>query len=362
MFRTWALAAVLLIAAPMLTASALAADVPPELAKVIEGAKKEGKLVVSTSASLFNAGEGARFAAEHMNKMFGTSIEVTWAPGPHPAQIGAKLMGEFQAKQPAFTDILLGTPSQFAPLLKAGLFHEVKWDKMMPERVKPQLVESQGRALRVYTSVPAILWHQSQAANGEKVTSMADFLKPEWKGKFFSTAQASVFDVLTSEQLWGESKVTDYVTKMAKQASGLIECGAGDRIASGEVPVFVIDCSGNDIYTPKYNGIIKGKVLQDFAQLRYGYMGVPKNAAHPNAAMLYTLWWATPEANAYNWSTRGIDMSGYPESKRRTMVIEPLLKQGMKFTEVTIEWWENQKGLDQAFRRVVKALNESAAK
>jgi ABC-type Fe3+ transport system substrate-binding protein len=358
MLRLLALAAAVAIAAP----AAFAADFPPELQKVIEGAKKEGKLAVSTSASLFNAGQGAAFAAEHMNKMFGTKIEVTWAPGPHPAQIGAKLMGEFQANQPAFTDILLGTPSQFAPLLKAGLFREVPWAKMMPERVKPQFVESQGRALRVYTSVPAILWHQNHAAQAEKVTSLQDFLKPEWKGKFFSTAQASVFDVLTSEQVWGEKRVTEYVTKLGPQAAGLIECGAGDRIASGEVPVFVIDCSGNDIYTPKYNGAIKGKVLQDFAQLRHGYMGVPKNAAHPNAAMLYTLWWATPEANAYNWSVRGIDMADYPESKRRANVIEPLLKQGVKFTEVTIEWWENQKGLDQSFRRVVKALNESASK
>ena len=343
-------------------APAFAADAPRELAQAIEGAKKEGKLVVSTSASLFNAGQGATFAAQHMNKMFGTNIEVTWAPGPHPAQIGAKLMGEFQAKQPAFTDILLGTPSQFAPLLKAGLFREVPWDKMMPDRVRPQFVESQGRALRVYTSVPAILWHKDHAAMGEKVASLDDFLKSEWKGKFFSTAQASVFDVLTSEQVWGEKKVTEYLRQMAPQASGLIECGAGDRIASGEVPVFVIDCSGNDIYTPRYNGAIKGKVLQDFAQLRHGYMGVPKNAAHPNAAMLYTLWWATAEANAYNWETRGLDMADYPESRRRRAVIEPLLKQGVKFTEVTIEWWEAQKGLNEAFRRVVKVLNESAAK
>jgi len=357
MFRALALAATLL-AAP----AVFAADIPPELAKVIEGAKKEGKLVVSTSASLFNAGEGARYAAEHMNKLFGTNIEVTWAPGPHPAQIGAKLMGEFQANQPAFTDILLGTPSQFAPLLKAGLFSDVAWAKMMPERIKPQFVESNSRALRVYTSVPAILWHQDQSARAEKVTSMDDFLKPEWKGKFFSTAQASVFDVLTSEQMWGEKKTVDYVQRLGPQAAGLIECGAGDRMASGEVPVFVIDCSGNDIYTPKYNGVIKGKVLQDFAQLRHGYMGVPKNAAHPNAAILYTLWWSTAEANAYNWANRGIDMVDYPESKRRSVVVEPLLKQGVKFTEVTIEWWENQKGLDQSFRRVVKALNESASK
>ena len=66
MFRLWALASAALIALPafVFAASTLAAEFPPELATVIEGAKKEGKLVLSTSASMLNAGPGIKTAVD----------------------------------------------------------------------------------------------------------------------------------------------------------------------------------------------------------------------------------------------------------------------------------------------------------
>ena len=193
------------------------------------------------------------------------------------------------------------------------------------------------------------------------VTSLHDFLKPEWKGKFYSTIQLSGFDVLLAEGGWGEQKLTDWVRPMAKQATGLIECGADDRIASGEIPVFVIDCGGQGPYMPRFNGAIKGKVLPEFAQKRYFYIAVPKHAAHPNAATLFGLWWQTPEAQQYHWKVRAADQADYPDSTRRKEIIEPMERQGVKFVDLTIGWWDAQKGLSEAFRRVLKVAMESGA-
>jgi ABC-type Fe3+ transport system substrate-binding protein len=357
MFRLWALASAALIAIP-----AYAADVSPELAKVIAGANKEGKLVLSTSASMLNAGPGVRYAVESFNKMWGTHVDVTWSVGPHPAQIGGKLMAERQAHQDAFTDAIVGTPAQISPLSKTGMFREIAWDKMLPGRIKPEYVEAGGTALRVYTGVPTIEYNKSEDARMANVTSLYDFLKPEWKGKFYSTAQLSGFDVLLSKEKWGEEKLTEWVRPMAKQAAGLIECGADDRIASGEIPVFVIDCGGQGPYIKRFNGAIHSKLLPDFAQIRYFYIAVPKHAAHPNAATLFGLWWATPEAQKYHWDVRAADNSDYPDSTRRKEIIEPLEKQGVKFVQLTIGWWEQQKGLSEAFRRVLKVAMDSGAR
>jgi ABC-type Fe3+ transport system substrate-binding protein len=363
MFRLWALASAALIALPVFAsaAPALAAEFPPELAKVIEGAKKEGKLVLSTSASMLNAGPGIKTAVDGFNKMYGTNVEVTWSPGPHPAQIGGKLLAERQANQEAFTDAIICTPAQCSPFAKQGLFQQVAWDKMMPDRIKPEYVEANGTSLRVYTGLPMIEYNKSEEARMAGVTSLQDFLKPEWKGKFYSTIQLSGFDVLLAEGSWGEKKLADWVRPMAKQAAGLIECGADDRIASGEVPVFVIDCGGQGPNIKRFNGAIKGKLLPEVAQIRYFYVAVPKHAAHPNAAILFGLWWATPEAQRYHWDVRAADNSDYPDSTRRKEIIEPLEKQGVKFVQLTIDWWDKQKGLSESFRRVLKIAMESGA-
>jgi ABC-type Fe3+ transport system substrate-binding protein len=345
-----------------LATPASAADIPPELANVIEGAKKEGKLVLSTSASMLNASQGVQTAVAGFNKMWGTNIEVTWSPGPHPAQIGGKLLAERQANQQAFSDALICTPAQCSPFAKQGLFREIAWQKMMPDRIKPEFVEANGTSLRVYTGVPAITYNKSEAAKMEKVTSLYDFLKPEWKGKFYSTIQLSGFDALLSENNWGEKKTTEWVAAMAKQAAGLIECGIDDRVASGEVPVFVIDCGGQGPYMQRFNGMIQGKVLPEFAQKRYFYIAIPKHAAHPNAATLFGLWWQTPEAQEYHWRVRAADHADYPDSQRRKLVIEPMEKAGVKFVDLTIGWWEQQKGMTEAFRRVLKVAMESGTK
>ena len=351
-----AIAAALLIAASPVAA----AEFSPELQKVIDGAKKEGKLLVSTSATILNAAEGAKAATAGMNKMFGTNIDVTWSVGQTPAQIGGKLLAEMQANQPAFTDLIVGTPTQFSPLIKAGLFRVVDWPKLWPDRIKPQFVEGNGTAFRLYMSVPAILYNRSEEDRVAKIASLEDFLKPEWKGKFYTTNQFSSLDVLILDDHWGEKKTTDFAKSFAKQALGLIECGAGQRIAAGEIPVFVIDCGGSEAYMRRYNGVIRYKVLQEFAQIRYFYIAVPKNAEHPNAAILYALWWHTPEAQEYHWRERAADNIDYPESQRRKLILEPLEAQGFKFLNITQEWWDAQKGLTEANRRVVKALNDAA--
>ena len=352
-------AAALLLAAPP---AARAADMPPELAQVIAGAKKEGKLVMSTSASMLNAGAGAKFAVDSFNKAWGTNVDVTWSPGPHPAQIGAKLLGERQAGQEAFTDLLVGTPAQFSPFAKQGLFREIAWAKMMPDRIKPEYVEAGGTSLRIYVGMSGLLYNKSEEAKAATINSLADVLKPEWKGKFYSTAQLSGFDVLLAEGSWGEKKLIDWVKPMARQASGLIECGADDRVASGEVPVFVIDCSTSGPHVAKYQGKLGYKILPEVAQKRYFYIAVPKHAAHPNAATLFGLWWQTPEAQAYHWAMRGNDNTDYPDSQRRKQVLEPMEKQGVKFVELTIGWWDKQKGLSDSFRKAIKAANEAGSR
>jgi ABC-type Fe3+ transport system substrate-binding protein len=337
---------------------AQSAKISAELQKVVDGAKQESRLVISVTENAFNGSEGHRHAVDRINTLFGTKLELSWSPGPAYAAVAAKLLAEKEANQPAHTDVFLGTAVQVAPFQSQGLFRKVDWEGLLPDRIQPSMVEGDGTALRVYTSLPAIIYNKSEEQEVLKVTSLADLLKPEWKGKFYSNPILAGFDVLVSEQVWGEQKTRDYVAAFAKQVAGVIDCGSPDRVASGEIPVVAIDCSGADPYTQKYSPVLGARILKDFAQRRYAYLTVPLNAAHPNAATLFALYWLTEEGQQYLWANNATDLIDLTASHRRDEV-EKLQQQGFKFTDVTVSWEKAQPNLAQAQRGLIKLLQDN---
>src|SRR5215469_6226370 len=134
--------------------SAQSVKISPQLQKIIDGAKQEGRLVISVTENAFSGSEGHRHAVDRINALFGTKLELSWSPGPAYAAVAAKLLAEKEANQPAHTDVFLGTAVQVAPFQKQGLFRKVDWAALMPDRVQPSMVEGDGTALRIYTSLP----------------------------------------------------------------------------------------------------------------------------------------------------------------------------------------------------------------
>ena len=100
-------------------------------------------------------------------------------------------------------------------------------------------------------------------------------------------------------------------------------------------------------------------MLSDSAQRRYGYLSIPVNAVHPNAAILYILYYASPEGQAELYRMAGYDMSEFPDSRRGPIIKEYEAK-GYKFTDVTVAWWESQPEITTDHRNLVKLLVQSA--
>ena len=128
----------------------------PELARIVDGAKKEGKLLLRSTTSVNGSAEGAKVAQAGIKKMFDVDLDVQWVPGPPFAPLAAALFQEKQAGQAASGDVYVGTAIQITPYLTRGLFKTVDWVKLMPARIKPELVEGGGQALRFMTFLPGI--------------------------------------------------------------------------------------------------------------------------------------------------------------------------------------------------------------
>src|SRR5579864_4458701 len=351
-----------LLAAMLTTGAAQAQTVTmtPDLAKVIAAAEAEGTISLRSTNTVLGGPAGARTAQDGINKTFGTHLKVEWVPGPAYGPLAALLYQEFQAGQKASSDVYLTTAVQIAPYLEKGLFQKIDWVTLLPSRISPAMVEAEGRALRIQTVLPGILYNVKAAQWVPAIDTTADLLQPALKGKYDTTPFLGGFDVLLASDVWGVEKTQHFVRQFSQQLAGLAGCEATDRIASGEIPALVVDCSGGAPNRLQYRGtgILANHVIRDMAQKREDYLAIPVNAPHPNAAILYTLYAMTHDGQehlVFDWM--GDDLYDFPDSHVRKEA-DALAASGIKFIDVTIEWWRSHPGLDAANTALAKLVRE----
>ena len=332
----------------------------PELAAIIEAAKKEGQLDIRSTSTVLGGAEGAKIAREGIKRLFGVDLQVNWSPGPAYGPLAALLNQERQAGRKASTDAYAATAVQMSPYMEQGLFQKVEWRKLMPDRIPESAAESDGRIIRYRTVVPSIIYNLQEAKWVPQIKKFDDLLDPKLKGKFYTTPFLGGFDVMLSNEKWGIEATTERIRKLGKQVAGLVGCEGVVRIASGEIPALVVDCSGGWDQTLKFRNekVIGSHVVPDMAQKRYGYLAVPSHAAHPNAGILYTLYISSPEGQSkIVWDYFGSDYDGYADSKGRRE-IDLLEKQGAKFVDVTMEWWRSHPEIDKVNETLAKIVRE----
>lgn len=341
--------------ATLMTIQVHAIEMTPELKKVVEGAKAEGKLRIETLPDVLGGAEGVKAATAWMKREFNIDVDGSFVPNPAFAQQLAKLFTEMQSGQKASSDAFSTTAVQATPMLDRGVFLSVPWTQLLPGRITPDIVEADGRALRTLTQMPGILYNKVKFPEFKNVKLMADLLKPEFKGKFVTTPYLAGYDVLLSNDKWGYDKTAEYVTQLASQVSGLVPCGATERIASGEIPALALDCSGSEQNRPRFKDVLDLQVVPDNAQRRYTYITVMKHAANPNAAILFALYMSTPEGQKFVWDASGFNLDTYPGSERGKE-IQALQSAGIKFTDVTIDWWSKQANIGAQHGNLIKLI------
>ena len=354
--KIWFAAAALALFA----AAAHAQSIPinPALAKVIDAAKKEGKLVLRNAPTVMGGPDGARIAQAGIKAEFGIDLPVEWSPAAAFGPLGAQLLQEYQAGTPSSTDVYYATPPQIVPLMDKGLFQPVDWVALEPDRVLPAMVEGDKHALRVSVALPGILYNVKNAAWVKGIHTSADLLKPEYKNKYVTTPFLGGFDVLLANDVWGVDKTRDFVAKFAQQIAGLLPCGGQDRIAAGEFQALVLDCAGTwqNTLTYRDKGVLAAHIIRDMAQRRYAYLTIMKNAAHPNAGILFTLYMISHDGQEkVMWDYFGQDVDTLPDSHMH-QAVAALTVRGIKTIDVTMDWWRSHPGIDKENEALAKLV------
>jgi hypothetical protein len=335
-------------------------EMTPALAKVVEAAKQESTLAIRWTNLMLGGPEGAKLAEDGINRMFGTKLKVEWTPGPAFGPMAALLYQEMQAGEKASSDVYTATPNQLSPYLDRKLFREVDWAGLWPARITPAMIEGDGRALRFTDVYPGILYNVKAAPWVDEIGVATDLLKPQYKGKFYTTPFLAGFDVLIAKDQWDVEKTTDFVRALSPQLGGIAGCESIDRIASGEIPALAIDCSGASPNRLVYRGknILANHIISDMAERRPTYFAIPVHAPHPNAAILYTLYLLSHEGQErVVWDNFGGDLEAFPDSHARQLAAA-LAAKGVKFTDVSIAWWRAHPGIDEDNQKLAKLLRE----
>jgi ABC-type Fe3+ transport system substrate-binding protein len=320
-------------------ASGTDASQPNTLNGIVDAARKEGSIQLVWGGGAVGAADGAKMLGDGLNKRYGLNLSVNFSLGPSMPDMGAKILQEFQTNHTASSDIMLGSEAHFPPLMQAKALEQVNWTAWSDTIKDPKLLgQPDGTSVKIASRTPGITYNTNKITGDAVPKSLQDLLKPQYKGQIASTVYAAMFDRIASDDWWGEPKTVDYLTKLSSQVSGLIRCGENERIASGEFPVFALDCGSEDALRGKAQGAPLAQVIPaDTAALVYWYMGVPKNAAHPNAAKLFIDYLMSREGQDILWKTSWDDQALLPGS-HVAQAVDQLKSQGVTFRDVDIDF------------------------
>jgi ABC-type Fe3+ transport system substrate-binding protein len=334
--------------APPAASAAVPATAPSDaVQRLVDAARQEGELVLVWGENTMSGSEGAQRLAAAFNSRYGLNLSVQFTPGPAMPEVANRLVQEYKAQRRASTDVFLGPETSIRALLQGDTLEPVDWASWAPHVQDPRLVTPGNVAVEFISSTIGITYSSARLTGAAVPTSLQDLLEPRFKGRIASTVYAAIFPELASPELWGEPRVRDYLTRLADQVAGLIRCGENERILTGEFELLALDCGSYQADLLQAKGMpIAQAIPTDAALLFHWYLGVPKNAAHPNAAKLFVDWLLSREGQDLTWEVQAADHHLVPGSKVAPK-LEQLQAQGVRFTELNLQFAERANAQEQ---------------
>ncbi|HLG70289.1 MAG TPA: ABC transporter substrate-binding protein [Chloroflexota bacterium] len=321
------------------------------LQAMVDGARKEGALNLVWGEGTEGGSKGIEQIAAGFNKAYGLDLKVQFTPGPSMPDMGAKMIQEVQTNRPATSDLYIGYAVHMATAVQANALEPVDWASWAPNIKDPSLVAANGAVVTFETSLDGIGYNTQKLTGSAIPKSLQDLLKPEYKGKLASTPYAANFDYLAMDQMWGEQKTVDFITKFSAQLAGLIRCDEMSRLATGEFEAMALLCSQNNVFQEKAKGSpVDVTMPTDASMLIPLYIGVPKNSAHPNAAKLWVNYLLGREGQDILYKYDFQDAQQVPGSKTAPQ-LAAMKSAGVQLTTVDLATMQAQDPKEYARRR-----------
>jgi iron(III) transport system substrate-binding protein len=264
----------------MLTLFFFAAPASGQDAKLIEAAKKEGKVVVYGSLE--------SDTVEAIKKAFQkkTSIEMEyWRASA--TKVMDRAVSEYRAGRPLF-DLILTNDNPQQIMFKQGIF--AKYDSPSAKDFPKDAIDP-NLGPRYRNVIIGVVYNKSVIKPSDAPKSLEDLVNPKYKGKLVmpdptqhtTTTQwvASLF------KLMGKEKADKYIRDLAAMKPILVESllPAAERVTTGETPIAITYVKYAFIFGKKgapLDYVRLGKMMGDGH-----YLTINNKAPHPNAGKAF---------------------------------------------------------------------------
>jgi ABC-type Fe3+ transport system substrate-binding protein len=288
---TWRMVLSLVLIATMHAASAYAQSAddilhykgPDREQKLIEGAKKEGQVVLY-SALIVN--QATRPIVEKFGKKYPFVKASYWRADSE--DIAQKISAEVRANN-VVADVFEGTG---VGELAVGANLAQPYYTPAIEVYPSQYRDPAGMWTPTRLSYYSIAYSTRLVPPNKVPKSYDDLLDPQWKGKMawrIGSASGTPLFITNLRLAWGEEKAKAYFEKLMEQK--IVNFGAGsartlvDRVIAGEYAIALNIFAHHPLISKAKGAPVNSQLLDPTASTA-ATMGVVKGAKHPYAAML----------------------------------------------------------------------------
>jgi iron(III) transport system substrate-binding protein len=274
-----------------------------ELARLIEEAKKEGKVIwwdslkIEESVPVIKAFEAKYpfIKVEHVRI--------------HATESRERMLRELMTGKVDF-DVCDIAGEQISAFKQSALLEKYDWTKAFD--VRPELLDRDQMLLAIGAIVGGVGYNTNLVSRQNVPTRWEDLLDAKWKGKLVVDTRPKTFVHLMPA--WGEERVLEYLKKLAvnkpKFRRGQTE--TIQLMAAGELPMIAGTYRHSLMLIKKTTGAPLDVALLDVIGVNLEKEAIVKNAPHPNAAKLLLGWLATEGQKYYDETTsRGIPLPGF---------------------------------------------------
>ena len=247
-------------------------------AKLEAGARAEGALMLYTSMDLE---ESQPIIEEFMKKYPFIRGEVYRAPGEDVAQ---KIITEYRGRK-YLADLFEGTGIDVAKMIKEG--YGQTYFTPRAGAYPLQAKDPKGFWVATRYNILVAAWNTNLVSDADSPRTYEDLLHARWRGKIGIEATDQVW-LGTLLELWGEAKAMEFFRQLSAQQP-LIRQGhtlLAELIVAGEVPMSPTIYNHRSERLKGRRAPIDWRPLQPAVAVPH-VIALPKNAPHPNAALLF---------------------------------------------------------------------------
>jgi len=257
------------------------------LSEIVEGAKKESKLVVWDTTR----GKGKEHFRAFEKKYPFIKVEQALV---HSDEVVQKITMEQRAGRAPTADVIACNSVSYEQGKVDGVFTSFPWRKVFGY-IPAEAVDKGNFGVGVYGNVWTMAYNTKLVAKDKVPKSYEDLLSPEWRGKLAVDIRVNPWSYIASSGAWSVEKTEAYVKRLKENQPKFGRGGSAisQLLIAGDfqiAPVYLF----NIIAARQTGAPIDWIPMEPFGGNIAG-RAIPKGAPHVNAAVLYIAWVVSPE-------------------------------------------------------------------